>query len=734
MGLMDRFRKDPAPVPSYPRQPSAPATWEVRIQIGPDRQQAPSPDGVASWLPPGHAFQVAGRTVAGGGVYVGSRAAAPNGYTVEPALIDPTLPVDWKHPDWAGTSMGYWPAYNEISPAARAAYLSWLAGPRSDPRTYIGFVFLYFYGLERRALHDLGTATRSPELTAIAGETRRLLGVYDNGSFQSYGTRFLAAIEASDIAQAALVPPRGEDLERSWEVPFTVRVALGRYCAAGQPIPPEWALVWLRTHPEACLRTPATRCAAEFDALFALRYRTRFGDGMVVKAPKAMLAVSYNTASAGFRGNYEASIGGIPDVGRLVAPVNKLKELAAECTDALDGYSRYLGRHPDDAGAPEALALLPDELLATHGGPQVEALRSWCEQVVRDGHATVPLGELVAQWAPGRTSKLTKSDAVGIAGLLGKLGFGVEPDVRFGAATPAPDSAVVLFPLPPGATESPSPEYAAAATVVHLAAVVASADGSVTERERLHLAEHLEAVLALDTAERVRLEAHLGWLSAAKAGLTGLKKRVDSLSQDRRAALGRFLVDVAATDGVITPTEITMLTKLYKLLGLDESDVYSTIHALGISDHGPVTVTAPGAPERRWTIPPPTDVPAGGVALDPDKIRARLAETATVTALLADIFTDDDERAVPTASPLPGEAGPAVAGLDSAHSALAVRLATEDQWDRSAVEAIAAELGLAMVDAALDRVNDASIEACGEPLLEGDDPLELNDYARQELL
>ena len=732
MGLMDLFRKkDPRPSALDQRRAAPEPTWAIRVEV-PSRGQPPSPNGVASWVAPGEAFQIAGRTVAGGGVYVGSRAAAAEAHIVEPALVDPTLKVDWDRPDWQGASMGYWPSYAEMTPNARAAYLSWLAGPRSDPAAYIGYVFVYFYGLERRALHDLGFDARHPEMGPLGAEVRRLLGIYGNGSFQSYASRFLSLLEISHSVTGELTPPIGE-VTRHWEVPFSVRVALGRYCAAGQPIPAEWALVWLRTHPESYLRTPATRCAAEFDELFRHRYRARFNDGMVIKPPKTMLIVSYDTASAGFQRAVSASVGSLPDVGKLTAPVNRLKDIASECTDSLDSYSRYMGRNPDGAGTPGAIALLPDELLASHGGATVEALRFWCQQVTANGAAPVPLDELIERWSPGRTAKLTKADAVAVSGLLGKLGVGIEPDVRFGASTPAPGSTAVVFSLPPGATDAPSAEYAAAATLVHLAAVVATADGSITDEERRHLTAHLETVLGLDEAERVRLEAHLLWLAGAKSGLGGLKKRIDGLSQPRRAAIGHFLVDVAASDGLVTPDEITMLMKLYKLLGLDESAVYSAVHALGSTDAGPFPVTTPGPDEVRWPIPPADAEAPATVRLDPDKIRARLAETATVTALLADIFTEDDEPTPAVVTPAPVGAS-AIAGLDGAHSALAARLGSQPSWDRLALEAVTSELGLPMLDAALDRVNDAAIEACGEPLIEGDDPYEINDYATQELL
>lgn len=723
MGLMDLFRRKDARTvaTSPPRNHSQP-------------QRGAGPTVALQWVPPGQRFEVAGRAVSSGGVYVGSGALAAQTPIVEPALIDPSLKVDWEQPDWAGSSMGYWPSYSEISPGARAAYLSWLAAGREDPNAYIGYVFLYFYGLERRALLDAHIDPQHPDVPAIADEARRLIGIYgSNGSFRSYASGFLALIEASTVETANLVPPPADAFERTWEVPFVVRVALGRYSAARQPIPADWALLWLRTHPEAYLRTPASRCTDEFDELFRHRYHARFKDGMVVKPPKATISLSYNTASAGFRGSFETNVGSIPDLARLTSPINKLKDLGAECTDALDSYSRYLGRHTDGSGTPGAIALLPDELLESHGGAAVDSMRAWVRNLTVAGPAWLPFDDLVARWSPGRATKLAKADAVAVGSLLGKLGVGIEPDVRFGASTPAPGSTVVLFPLPPGATETPSAEYAAAATLVHLAAVVASSDGSIADAERRHLAEHLETVLGLDPAERVRLEAHLLWLASAKSGLGGLKKRIDALSQVRRAAVGQFLVDVAASDGLVTPEEITTLTKLYRLLGLEESEVFSAVHALGTTDVGPVPLTTPGTGEARWPIPPAADEPSATVRLDPERIRARLAETATVAALLADIFTENDEPAAAGPPPAVSADAVIVAGLDGAHSALAYRLLAQPSWDRAAVETIVEELGLPMIDAAIDRVNDAAIEACGEPLAEGDDPLEINDYAAEEL-
>ena len=740
MGLFDRFRKHDrptgAPAPqrqsSKPPQRPAPAVRITNAKDGP-------------WIPTGGTTSIAGRQIAGGFVYVGGRLKGVSGDGVEPALIDPSLKVDWGNPDWAGAGLDYWPSYTRIPARSRAAYLSWLTNGRSHP-VPIGYVFLFFYGLERRAIVDLNLDNDQPELAAIAAEVRRLLGLYgSSGSFERYATDFLELLSAAQSINVPLTPPDLSTLQQTWEVPMVVRVALGRYVAADQPIPAAWALTLLRTHPEGYLRTPATRCAAEFDDLFKFRYAAKFGGGLRVPAPRERLQLVYQPASDGFRGQVAVDLSAIPDITKVSGLITRLRDLGAECTDELDAYSRFIGRNPDAGGTPAAVGLLPNDLLTRHGGMAIDALHTWVTAAVEAGPALVAFDDVVQRWSPGRTSKLAKAEAVSVAGLLAKLGVGIEPDVRFGASTPAPGSTAVLFPQPPAAPAAPTSAYAAASMLVHLTAVVAATDGSVTDAERHQVAEHLEATLGLDAVERARLEAHLQWLTAGKPALTGLKKRLDALTDAQRGTIGAFLVDVAAADGQVTRDEITTLTKVYRLLGLDEADVYRSVHALGSGEPG-LPTARPASDAKRWSIPPEPAAPVGPVPvrLDPARVQARLAETATVAALLADIFTDDDETPV-----APTPAGPSVKiarragegppetdlvdGLDVAHTALARRLGNQASWSRADAEDVAAGLGLPLLDGALDRINEAALDVCGEPLVDGDDPLETNDYAAGEL-
>ena len=73
----------------------------------------------------GESMTVQGRRLPDGMVYVGSKLRGVSQYVeTEPALIDPLLLVDDRFPDIDGHDMSYWPSYDDITPASRAACCS----------------------------------------------------------------------------------------------------------------------------------------------------------------------------------------------------------------------------------------------------------------------------------------------------------------------------------------------------------------------------------------------------------------------------------------------------------------------------------------------------------------------------------------------------------------------------------------------------------------------------------
>src|SRR5262249_14733227 len=86
------------------------------------------------------------------------------------------------------TPMSYWPSYASATPDQRAQYLDWMATGRFASDIDIGYVFIFFYGLERRVLIDGQDDQLARE------EVDRLFGMFagQSASFRNYATNFLA--------------------------------------------------------------------------------------------------------------------------------------------------------------------------------------------------------------------------------------------------------------------------------------------------------------------------------------------------------------------------------------------------------------------------------------------------------------------------------------------------------------------------------------------------------------
>lgn len=720
---------------------SRPGAVVLELSVGTEddtpEEHPVDPDTV--WVPAGKAVKVGPYTLPGGMIYVGERLhAVDNWRGDEPALIDPRLPTDAANPDREGAGMTYWPSYGGIPAQCRAAYLEWLASGRTRPDIGIGYVFLFFYGLERRLLVDSqrSSAARA-ERDQLVGEVQRLLDLYgDNGSFRRYAGSLLDAMRAQAVSGRiydAVPPPERE----GYELPYTLRVALAQLAADGRPVPAEWAWSWLLCSPETSLRTPARRCPEEFRALFLARYGQKFGSGISVKRARKKLSLSYRPASASFPGMVEIPAGSLNDITTPTAPQG-LRELAEACAEDLAAYSRWVGRNPTERGSVTAAALLPRELLDS-ASSAVQPLRAWLERsVASPSPVVVSTPELLGFWPETDNGKLAKRDSVAFTQMLATLGYALEPDVRFGGPPLTSDTPSVVFRLPDDSPASPSAAYDAATLILHLGAALADADEAVTAEEERHLETQLESALHLLSPERARLRAHLTWLLAAKPGTGGLKKRIATLGDGQRRAVGKYLVALAGADGRFEASEVTALTKMYRLLGFTAAEAYSDVHELASTAtppaSEPVTVQRAESIDTGFSIPPPPGTTKGArhdvFRLDMERVQATLAETKAVAALLTDIFAEDESTAPPVP---PASSDVSVNGLDGRHSAFARAVAERAEWSRDDLEALAAKHNL-LPEGALDTINEAALDRCGEPLCEGDDPVTVTVSVAKELL
>lgn len=659
----------------------------------------------------------AGRQL-GGMIYVGSAPIIGRGYSSSKckAFIDPSLKVATSGADRDGTSMNYWPSYTEILPICRAAYLDWLASGRNDATYNAGYMFLYFYGLERRFFID---QPGDEEKREILEEVIRLFGIYTgSGSAQRYLGQFI------QVAQVALHDPRASEPTfsyRGFDLPLGLKMAIGAKLAQGETLSWDWALSWLICHPDHYLRTPATRCPEEFRALFRIVFEERFPQGLKVAKPRKALASSYEAASGEFSVKLQLDLDGaiIPDISGTRKPVEIAQEVAEEATEALEKFSRYIGRKPDGRGTIEAQALLPKALRNLFPSEDLLKLEAWARALLLEGGQILAV-DLIERIEGAAPDKLSRGQLTGAADTLARVGVGLAPDPRNALRMPKIDEPLILFDLGDKVEklEVVSPGYRQALLQLAMGAFVAQADGRVTGVERQALLTVASEAPNISEVERRELLANVDWLLLVPADLALLRRKLKDTGVETQASVRASLIAAAHADGAIQAEEVAGIEKIYKALGLDASLVYSDIHA-GRATTGPVRVRAAEADAPGEMITPEAITPTR--MLDASRIAAIRSDTARVNTVLGEIFSSDE--GIDEAS---GAAESAtLTGLDAASTALIRELIVAEKFSEQDYVAMCKRHGL-LPDGALETINEWAFNTYDEALLDEYDGIEVS--------
>ncbi|MGE8174700.1 TerB N-terminal domain-containing protein [Pseudomonas fluorescens] len=680
------------------------------------------------WVPAGESVTVSGFSLPGGMLYVGSALGRYDAQ--EPSLINPKLRITKSYVDIEERLMPYWPSFHSISPEARRGYLQWLEGGRRDPLADTGYVFLFFYGLERRALVD---AVSDPQVKAeiplITKEVQRLLDIYgDNRSFRGYAEGFLDYLSNQALNPNLYLGPPPDAVAYSYEMPLPLRIGLGQHAANKRPLDANWALAWALADPNISKRTPVTRCKEVFAALFKLKYASTHPTGLILAQNKTKLKASYRPASAVLMAP-AVNLGDLPDVMATSGTRKNLQLIVELCTSELEPYSRYLGRNPESAEALEGLLQLPVALWPAPARAELDDL----QHRIGDDLIAMSFGELAGRFKSA--GALSRDKVLALARALESLHIGMEPDVLAGSKTPKAEDQIALFVTQPedGSLRA-SAAYNAASVTLDLASAVASADGDTSNEEVTMLGQHIDSWSHLSVAHRKRLKAHLRIQIQQPPTLASLKKKLDPLTVEAKRAIASFLAHLAQADGTVSPSEVKLLERVYKALQLDSQLLYSDLHGAASGARVASVIPPANTTQSEPGVPLPVNAKQGFV-LDHERIAELQRETAEVSALLAQVFTDDrveeSEQLIEDAESTSASSAD-VAGLDLEHSAFLRLLVSRPEWSRSELESAASDMEL-MLDGALEQINDMAFDRFDMPITEGDDPIEINKDILEEL-
>ena len=771
---------------------SAPTTSSLVTKMPIDSSLRAEQPFTGQWVPQGCAVVVQGIAIAGGLLYVGSSLKTATGKD-EPCLINPTQTIAFR--SLSVKLDDYWPTYATITPQARRTYLEWLSGGCKNPAVDIGYVFLYFYGLERRAVYDaaLDSAVMR-DYPILAAELTRLLSLYGSRSksFKRYANQLLDWVTFTNEQKIYA----SNNFHKVAGSLMKIKFALGQAAVDSAPIPAKLMLAWVKADSaNFALRTPATRCSTQFDSVFETQYREKFGSGVLIVPNRTRLKFIYTPASPGFSDTADIAMSfkDIPDIAVVAKMKTVIQTIVEEATQAIEPFSRYLARNPQGLEELEGLILLPPYLWPT-------ALRQTLNGLKRSVlKAPIVMTCLELMKTLGADVALSKDKSKALAQSLSALGIGMEPDVMLTQKAPRPDETVVLFDLP----ASPDPtrddaNYKICFIAVQLASAVAASDGDFSEHEFSHLDTQLQQWkhLPANHCKRLAAQLHIRRLNPVK--LHVLAKQLEVLDSDTKKSIMASMEMLAQQNKQATAKEVHFMEKVYRALGLDAAQYLYNNSTVLTAETSTKSLRVRAGP-----INDTLNTPRKAFYLDPNKIAALHNETETVSALLAGIFASESndpesiavigntttppldivkpllvqlnaERidalqknttivesflaeifvadvgtidvaldpsstntdgtfAIPNDSTENAVFVPCLPGLDAPHDAFARVLLARHQWSRNELKDVANDLEL-MLDGALERLNDAAFDAYDAPFTEGDDAIEINPDIKEKLL
>ncbi|MDB6076523.1 MAG: hypothetical protein JWO82_270 [Akkermansiaceae bacterium] len=598
------------------------------------------------WVPPGEFCEIAGRRLPG--MHYLTRTAL--GWNGESSAILPTLQVTTS----AGPveDLSYYPTYESLTPAQRGIYIDWLARGRRDSgeaAVPTGYLFLFFYGIERRTLMEGDRDTR------LWTEIFDLLGSYGkrikSRSLASYFGDFLHfsayswGQESYSRALPALLQLQGKTLS---ETALTLALA----STYERQLPMSWELAHLvAMNLENSRRSVVIERTGEiFRRMFQQRYEQVYPKGMPLKASKRQTIVRYRSGNPTLHAQHDSSRSSsqmtltVPGVMGIMSQFKTLPAIWNQCIEDLSGYSRAAAKFTSAKSVSnqdrlKAYLALPAEIRSQHVHPLAAAMDLLLKECPQEnGIHFVPVSLLAALLGISERATLTAGQSNDVAELLESLALTLSPHPRLLNLPLGWAQEIAVTPC--RGTSADEVRLGGLLRLLFLAVLIASADGEIDDRE---LATFHSASGVTEDYARTQIAATEAVLVRDTHVASKLLPRISkSIPATERKEVFRLLVHIAGSDEVISSDENRLLRKIAKTFNLGDN----ALEDLLAEDAALRTVTLQqdrSRPDTPVALKTGMPVAAPAFSLDMERIAALTKETAEVVSILSKALAEEED-------------------------------------------------------------------------------------------
>lgn len=708
------------------QSPATMANIGVSISFGPEQTVPPRSRKAASkltWYASGEPFIHAGLVIDSGMIYTSNRALPWPG---EPSAITTSVSVASvaAHPL---ADFGYYPSYDRISGEQRRCYLEWLSAGRRDndpTQRSLGYVFLFFYGLERRIILE---RDRDP---ALLEEVFGLLQHYGlaqkSRSLRTYCLQLLHFGGWQHGVEAyRQVWPRLLALDVNRPDEDGLRIVLANLHQRGEPL--DWTVGFrlAMANQESRRSTVVITTREKFFTLFEQRYKDLFPAGLTLEAAKQEALIQYRPASSALmQMSYERQRDSslhlrIPNVMGLHRQFQALPQIWNSCVDDLSGYSRAVRSKKQGQGAAVAAwKSLPQELRKTEDHPLKSAFDEALANAPREGdYAFLPTAILATLADIPERAKLSIAQSRQIGEIASQLGWQIAPDPQITGLPLAWNQELALYAAPAG--QKPTEGLSGPLRLLYLAVTLAMADGVIEPEELDSFYQLVTPQVANEHDWRPIRATEASLRRDANVALRSLPQMSKQIPAESRQFVLRLMAHIAAADGEVSLDELKVLRRIARAFELNPDSVEKLLR----EDEAfrEVTIAAGDRSRARGEAIParPSERPA--FALDHDRIDALTNETREVISMLSVVMAEPEDTSCgqPSISSPPANSAPVewLNGLAPRYHPAVLTLIRLDEIATHDFDCIAADHHL-MPDDLINAVNTWADESLGDFLLE----------------
>lgn len=533
-------------------------------------------------------------------------------------------------------ALGYWPSYKEITPDQRANYLAWMASGRTSELKDVGYIFIFFYGLENRLLVE------GKDKEIILEEVKRLLKLYGHmsGSLRGYLGDFLLYNSIEENLEDLNL----ETIESFGEYAHQEKInaiRLAWYYIKNKPIPAGEVINIVRNHSDSKRSVVTTRIPETLEKLFTLKYNQKYPTGVALKVAKREYQFNYHVANR----YLDTKPIKIPNVLGINSQFKYCINIWNQSIEDLKQLSAIVGKG-NSVDSAIAYTVLPDLLKKITKHP----LSSKFDSIISNGeniesYRIIEISDIVLLINIEKKEKLTLTQSRNISNLCRDLKFNLEPDSNITEKPYKLNDKVALFKVD---GDENTANYKILSLILQIGIVVANSDGDIDNEEVEHIINFLEDTFMLTENEKRRTNALKNILIKQPPSINGLGKKIKTSLDDRKIKMiSKFIVGISAIDGEISKDEIKTLKTLFKAMGLDSELLESFIKELQPVKDEPVEIISKSKNIKTGESIPQIEKieeKQDSIELDHNRINSILSNTKEISNILGEIFTEEEEE------------------------------------------------------------------------------------------